>query len=149
HGICCTLFPQTDASNGTRSHDHPSNCPAYRSSKMPTLEITGASIIALGSFNPPLLSVDWFCSNGLVGQGDADAARARDDYVVTRQVTRFQTELAVLQVVENQLAVAAAGPVTPALADLVTSIFELLPHTPVSGIGLNFNAHYRIEDAET
>jgi hypothetical protein len=112
-------------------------------------EIFGASIVVLGAFNPPLLSLDWFNKNALVGDGDAGAARGRNDYVVTRQISRFQTDLAVFQVIDSQLSVSAVGPVTPALSDLVLGIFELLPDTPVSAMGLNFNSHYKIGDAQT
>lgn len=112
-------------------------------------EIFGASIVVLGVFSPPQLSLDWCNKNALIGDGDAKAARARPDYFVAPQVSRFQTDMAVFQVIENQLSVSAAGPVTPALADLVLGIFELLPHTPVNAIGLNFNSHYKIADAQT
>lgn len=113
---------------------------------MATLEISGAAIVAIGSFNPPLLSSDWFAHSKLIGTGDAEAAQSREDYLVTRHVTRFHTEFASFQVVESQLAIHAVGPVTPALADLVIGLFELLPHTPVSAVGLNFMAHYRMSD---
>ena len=112
----------------------------------PTLEIFGASIVSLGAFNPPILSLDWFCANGLIGAGDAETARSRDDYIVSRQVTRFQTELAEVQAIGNQLSISSTGPVSPALADLAVGIFDLLPHTRVDAIGLNFMAHYKVTD---
>jgi hypothetical protein len=114
---------------------------------MPALEIFGASIVAVGSFNPPIMSVDWFDSNKLVGSGDADSARSRDDYIVSRQVSRFQTDVATVQTLANQFAIANVGPVSPALADLAASVFELLPHTPVTAVGLNFMAHYKVSNA--
>lgn len=95
------------------------------------------------------MSLDWFCANGLVGKGDADAARNRDDYVVARQVSRFQTDLAVVQAIGNQLSIASVGPVSPALADLASGIFDLLPHTPVTAVGINFMAHFKMEDFDT
>jgi hypothetical protein len=110
-----------------------------------TLETFGASIVAIGAFNPPLLSVDWFVANKLVGPGDADFARSRSDYLVTRQISRFQTEFAILQVTESQLSVSSSGgPATPALADLAIGIFELLPHTPATAVGLNFMGHFKM-----
>jgi hypothetical protein len=33
---------------------------------------------------------------------------------------------------------------TPALHDLAVGIFELVPHTPVTALGLNFMAHYKL-----
>jgi hypothetical protein len=126
-----------------------SNPEPWDATRMPSLEVFGASIIAIGSFNPPIMSLDWFCSNGLVGEGDAATARDRDDYVVSRQISRFQTDVAIVQAIGNQLSIAAAGPVSPALADLASSVFELLPHTPVSAVGINFSAHYKVENRET
>jgi hypothetical protein len=116
---------------------------------MPSLETLNASIVAVGSINPPIISLDWLQYNGLIGSGDAEAARARPDYTVSRQVTRFQTGVASVQALENQLSITSTGPVTPALCDLATGIFDLLPHTPVSAIGLNFVAHYKTEDRTT
>jgi hypothetical protein len=116
---------------------------------MPSLESLSASIVAVGSFNPPIISVDWLRSHGLVGSDDAEATRTRPDYLVSRQITRFRTELASVQVFEAQLSIGSIGPVTPALCDLATGIFDLLPHTPVSALGLNFEAHYRTENLST
>ncbi len=113
---------------------------------MPSLEILSSSIVAVGSFNPPLISVDWLQHNGLVGASDAEGARARPDFLVSRQMTRFQTDLALVQVFEGQLSIQSVAPVSPALCDLATGIFDLLPHTPVNAVGLNFMAHFKAEN---
>lgn len=109
-----------------------------------SLEVVEASVVAVGSFNPPIISVDWLLGHRLIGEGDATTARESKDFVVTRQLTRYSTDTAKIQVIENQLSVASAGPVSPALADLATSILQLLPHTPVTALGLNFMVHYKI-----
>lgn len=114
---------------------------------MPSLEILEAAIVAVGSFNPPIVSAEWLQSNGLIGSGDAEQARSRLDYIVSRNITKFQTEAVLVQVLENQLSVGCTGPVSPALCDLAAGIFDLLPHTPVTAVGINFSAHYKIEDA--
>jgi hypothetical protein len=116
---------------------------------MPSLESLSASIVAVGSFNPPIFSVDWLQSSGLVGADDAAATRSREDYVVSRQITRYQTELASIQVFDSQFSITSVGPVTPALCDLATGIFDLLPHTPVTALGLNFMGHYKTENLST
>jgi hypothetical protein len=116
---------------------------------MPSLEILEATIVAVGSFNPPIVGVDWLESHGLIGSGDAEQARSRPDYIVSRQITRFQTDPVLVQIIENQLSIAATGPVSPGLCDLDAGIFDLLPHTPVTAVGINFSAHYKTEDLAT
>ena len=54
-----------------------------------------------------------------------------------------------VQVLENQLSISSTGPVSPGLCDLAVGIFDLLPHTPVTAVGINFSAHYKIEDLAT
>jgi len=108
------------------------------------LEILEASVVVLGSFNPPIITVDWLLSNSLIGKGDADVARASEEFVVSRQVTKFETDAVRVQVLENQLSINSVGPVNPALGDLAMSVLMLLPHTPVTALGLNFMAHYKM-----
>lgn len=107
-------------------------------------EIVDAAIVAVGSFNPPIVNVDWLQLHGLIGEGDAEVARSNDGFIVSRPISKFQTDAFAIQVLENQLSVTSLGPVTPALPDLAMSILELLPHTPVTALGINVQAHYKM-----
>ena len=109
-----------------------------------SVEIFGSSIVQVGSFNPSIFSVDWFETNKLIGQEDAEAARGSASLLVSRQVSAFETDWFSLQVLENQLTLSSKGPLTPAFRDIAESIATLLPHTPVTALGLNFLGHYKL-----
>lgn len=109
-----------------------------------TAEIFGSSIVAVGAFNPAIFSPDWLERKDLIGQGDADDATRSSSIVVSHQATVFETEWFALQVFENQFSLTSKGALTPAVKDLAVGILSLVPHTPISAIGLNFLAHFRL-----
>lgn len=107
-------------------------------------EIFTSSIVGLGDFNPAIFSPDWLERNSLIGKDDASAAREGQNFIVTHQVSAFETDWFALQVMENQCTLTSKGVLTPALQDLAVGIFQLVPHTPIHAIGLNFMAHYKL-----
>ena len=110
-----------------------------------TPEIFGAVIIALGSFNPRIFTPDWLALNNLVGPEDAESARTSANLVVSQPFTHVETSWFDLQVGEDRLILSSKDAVTPALKDLATGMFSILVHTPVTALGLNFTAHYRMD----
>lgn len=110
----------------------------------PTLEIFNSQINILGSFNPPVISPAWLKSNDLIGSDDADCAMEGDSLAITPDICRFETEWFSLQVIKQQFVLFSKGPVTPAFKDLAVGIFTLLEHTPVTAMGLNSIADYKI-----
>lgn len=110
----------------------------------PTLDIFASQVVVVGSFNPPVLTPSWLEANKLIGSGDAEFAMQSESLAITPEISRFETEWFSIQILKQQFALMSKGPVTPALKDLLIGIFTLLPHTPVTAIGLNSIAHYRI-----
>ena len=112
---------------------------------MATVEEFSSAVVALGDFNPPIFSPDWLEHNGLIGEEDAAAARQDDGLVVAKQLTRFQTDWFILEVIEQRFSLTGRGPLaaSPALKDLAAGILLLVPHTPITAMGLNFFAHYK------
>lgn len=110
----------------------------------PTLEIFGSQINILGNFNPSVITPSWLRINELIGAEDERFAMESESLAITPEISRFETEWFWIQVVSTQFVVNSKGPVTPAIKDLVTGIFLLLGHTPLSAIGLNSLAHYKI-----
>jgi hypothetical protein len=108
-------------------------------------DIFGASIVAVGSFNPRLITPAWLRRNGLIGSDDEAAVADDPEYLVSRQITRFKAGIFHVQVLENQLSLSVTGPVSPALRDLAVGVLTILAHCPVTAIGLNFSAHFKIE----
>ena len=109
-------------------------------------DVLGASIVAVGSFNPPIFSPAWLLQHNLIGTDDAAGALQDEEHVISRQITRYRAGAFLIQVMENQLSIAMNGAITPALRDLASGIFSTLSHTPVTAVGLNFYGHFKISD---
>jgi hypothetical protein len=109
-----------------------------------TADIFGSSIVAVGAFNPAIFSPDWLERNQLIGQADAENAKKAPSLIVSQQVTVFETEWFAFQVLTNQFSLTSKGVLTPAFKDLAVGIFSLVPHTPITAIGLNFLADFRL-----
>lgn len=112
-----------------------------------TAEIFTSSIVAVGSFNPAIFSPDWMEAHGLLGKDDADRIREPRpgaSLVVSHQATAFESSWFALQVLENQFSLTSKNALSPAFKDLAVSVFQLLSHTPVTAVGLNFLAHYKL-----
>lgn len=114
---------------------------------VPVLDIFGAQINVVGEFNPPIFTPEWLRDNELLGEADTESAKKSAALVITPDVVRFDTEWFYLQVVRQQFVLNSKGPLTPAFKDLATSIFSLVAHTPMSAIGLNFVADYKISNS--
>lgn len=116
-----------------------------------TAEILNSAIVVVGDFNPAIFSPDWLERNELIGEGDAIVARegsAGRQLLVSHQVTNFETDWFTLQVLENQFSLTSKGVLTPAFKDLAVGIFQLVSHTPVKAVGLNFIAQFKLENQE-
>lgn len=111
-----------------------------------TPDIFGSSIVALGAFNPAIFSPDWLERNNLIGADDALAAKTLPSFVISGQVSFFETGWFSIQVVENQFVLNSKGALSPAFRDLAVGILTLVPHTPITALGLNFMGHYRMSN---
>jgi hypothetical protein len=112
-----------------------------------TAEIFGSAIVAVGEFNPAMFSPDWLVRNNLIGDGDSNAAKAAN-LMVSSQATKFETDWFFFQVLANQFALTSKGPVTPAFKDLAVGVLSLVSHTPITALGLNFFAHFRMHTVD-
>jgi len=103
-----------------------------------------SAIVAVGAFNPAILTPDWLEKNQLIGSDDAENARKFDGLIISQQVTVFETDWFALQVLDNQFSLTSKGALSPTLRDLASGIFALVPHTPVTALGLNFFGDYKM-----
>ena len=113
-----------------------------------TAEIFTSSVVAVGDFNPAIFSPDWLEGNKLIGKSDADTVRESKSMISSHQVTSFETKWFALQVLENRFSLTSKDALSPALKDLAVGIFQLVPHTPVTAVGLNFLAHFKLTSEE-
>lgn len=114
-------------------------------------DIFTASIVVLGNFNPAIFSPDWLARNNLIGEGDATVARegrTGKQPLISHQVTNIDTEWFTLQVLDSKFSLTSKGVLNPALKDLAIGIFQLVPHTPVIAIGLNFIGQFKLNTVE-
>ena len=110
-------------------------------------EILTSSFVVVGDFNPAIFSPIWLERNKLIGEGDAAKALEGSEgrqCLISHQISNFETDWFTLQVVENQFTLTSRGALSPALKDLAVGIFQLVSHTPVSAIGLNFTGHFKL-----
>jgi hypothetical protein len=112
-----------------------------------TPEISGASIVLVGSFNPKIFQPEWFARQGLLRNAEAEAA---DIKIVAPQICHFETESFIVQVTQERFLAASKPNVNSApLRDLVQGTFFILEHTPVTAMGLNYQMHFAMGSEET
>jgi hypothetical protein len=105
-------------------------------------EVSGASIVLLGSFNPRIFRPDWLQATGIIGDNDSQAATIE---IIHSAVSGFSLEWAKLQVDQNRFAVETVEPPFIRIRDLVLKAFkEFLPHTPVHQVGINRSVHFSV-----
>ena len=109
-------------------------------------ELQGASVVALGSFNPAILHPLWFSAHGLLPAAEAENAQVD---VIHKEVAVFSAEWFSLQVVADRFALETKDPTKYLpLRDLAVGTFKLLEHTPIHAFGLNTTQHFRMESEE-
>ena len=104
-------------------------------------EISGVSVVLLGSFNPAIFTPAWFSLHEILPKSAADNA---DLQVAHGQLAVFSTEWLQLHVTPDRFhATTQQGPLVR-VRDLVARVFrEHLFHTPVKAIGINREIHFR------
>lgn len=114
-------------------------------------EIFTSTIVALGHFNPAIFTPDWLERNGLIGSGDADGIRESTDgrqIIISNQATSYESDWFGIQVLEDKITLSSKGALSPAFKDLAAGIFQLVPHTPMIAVGMNFLGHFKIPSQE-
>ena len=107
---------------------------------VPSLDVSAASIVLVGSFNPAIFQPEWFARNGLLPQGEVADATVQ---VIHPQVCQFETERFVFQVTLDRFSAQTKPNTTGGpLRDLVLGAFYILEHTPVTAIGINRMMHF-------
>lgn len=110
-------------------------------------EVSGSSIVLVGSFNPKIFQPEWFARQGLLPQSQVDNAEIK---LIAPQICNFETEQIALQVTADRF-IAFSKPSANAapLRDFVQGTFFILEHTPVSAMGLNRHMHFALGSEET
>ena len=104
-------------------------------------EISGASIVLLGNFNPAIFTPAWFALHGILPKSVADNAELQ---VAHPQILSFSTERLNLEVTPDRFLAGTQSAPNIQVQDLVMRVFgEHLPHTPIRAVGINRDVHFR------
>jgi hypothetical protein len=111
-----------------------------------TPEISEATIVLIGSFNPRIFRPEWFASTGIIGGGDATSATIE---VIHSEIASFSLDWLTVRVQRDRFSVETIAPPFVRARDLVMRTFrEFLMHTPVSKIGFNRLVHFNVSSFE-
>lgn len=136
--------PKIPARRQTLHHAHRLASPVAR-----PVELSGISIVLVGSFNPALFHPTWFAKRELIGDSPVQEALEREQVLVTPDLSSFSADWLGVQVTQQQAVFSTVEEGREFdLRDLVVGVFELLPETPVDAVGINTDVHFRLESEE-
>lgn len=105
-------------------------------------------LVVIGTFNPAIFQPWWFAANGIIGAGEAEAATAQIK-VIHSTATQFSLGMLDIQVAPSRFVVTTSDESRWDFArDLVINCFKKSRHTPVSAVGINMSAHFRVKDEQ-
>jgi hypothetical protein len=109
-------------------------------------EISSASIVLVGSFNPPIFHPAWFAKNGLITDQENENAEIE---IIHQEITLFRLEWLSIRIEPQRFIVETQQAPFIRLSDLVVKTFkECLNHTPISKLGINRMVHFSVGSEE-
>lgn len=109
-------------------------------------DITGASLVLIGNFNPSIFTPAWFGWQNLLPKRTVDVAELQ---IAQPQITAFRADWLELQIVPNRFSISTAQQPFIRVRDLAIKIFrEELPHTPLQSMGINRQVHFLANSLE-
>ncbi len=117
-------------------------------------DVSGATLVFVGSFNPAILHPAWFAAQELLTDEEAERITRRNleqpgALTVTADVTVFEADWFLLQATSERLLLGASESTTESflpLRDLALGIFTILRHTPVVQMGMNHTRHMGLSE---
>lgn len=110
-------------------------------------DLSGVSIVGAGNFNPAIFQPHWLEAKHLISP--TAAASAAEELVITPDLTAFRADWLSVQVGLQQMVFSTVDEGRDLdLRDVVAGVWGLLPETPMDAIGINADAHYRLESEE-
>jgi hypothetical protein len=107
-------------------------------------DLTGDTIVLLGSFNTAILQPAWLEAQGLF-EGRSIEVR---QHINTPPVVILNLGWFVVQVLESQAVFSTTdeSPTPGPLRDFVVALFRILEHTPISALGMNHALHFVLSE---
>ena len=109
----------------------------------PSLDITDASIVLIGKFDPALITPGWLAYHSIIDESEAKLSEVTISHP---DVTQFDIEWAKIYADKNRLQISTTQSPHIRISDLFIKLLtELLPGTPVWTAGINLSQHYRLD----
>lgn len=104
-------------------------------------------MVCAGSFNPAIFHPLWLIDKGLLPRDAGEAAR--ETTIVTPNLTAFTADWLNVQITPEQAVFATVEEGRAFdLRDVAKGALDVLPETPVDGLGINSDAHFRLTSEE-
>src|SRR5262245_47805712 len=111
-----------------------------------TPEAEGLDVVVVGAFNPAIFHPDWFLRQRLIGEDDAKEAKIK---VVSNELSELHVcGLRILCIAERFSIGTSNISQAPRLQDLLSAVFTLLSHIPVTACGINPWLHYSVSSVD-
>jgi len=114
---------------------------------MKTTIIDNNLVLVANDVNLSIFKPWWLINQGILNENEI-----RDDFVFSPVAIQIPTNEFQLNILPNRIQLAIppqSTDTTPIIERVLGGIVKTLPHTPFSGVGLNFNYHIIPDDPET
>src|ERR1700730_13351449 len=106
---------------------------------LPESEAEGMEIVLLGSFNPKILHPAWFRRYDLINEADVEASTVR---LITNDISDIEMRGIHTVCLKDRMSLGSSDPSRyEMIRDWLLQIFRLLPHTPITSLGINLGVH--------
>jgi len=111
-------------------------------------EISGVAIVMIGHFNPQIFQPFWLAHHDVISEESAESANVG---FVHPEITSFKLDGDfTVQVQRERFSIDRAVAPLIRIADVASRIFgDLLPHTPISQVGINRLLHFDVGSEST
>ena len=110
----------------------------------PNVHVEGAQVVVLGHFNPAIFSPGWLVANGLIGRLEGNDARPQ---AIVPQLSIFEVGWLRCEVTPDRMSIATQDPQEfERVRDVAAGVLGVLPHVPVSAVGINRYFHVALPD---
>ncbi|SRR5260221_4884387 len=110
----------------------------------PIQESEGLEIVCIGSFNPKIFHPAWFRNFEIITEADMQESTVR---MVSSDVADIEMKGIRIQCLKERFTAGTADPTRyEMMQDWVLLIFSMLPHIPLTMLGINSLVHYRLID---
>lgn len=109
------------------------------------LESPSCTVVLIGAFNPAIFSPAWLAKIGVISGEDLEKSTIQ---VIHPEIAQFDVRRFRVDAQPGRFQITSTMAPFVALADDVRRLFgELLPHTPISAVGINFHVYFRLESS--